>query len=154
SLSFYVLSRTFMAHKEVDWQDIGCDFVIDGARIGLAGLRMRDRDLARRWRHYHHTLAAIRLVRAEVNQSLSSASRVRAGDRQLNLAPYLVEPEPPEEPDDDERECGCTCDSPAQWSSPTRGRAEGAASHPWISSFRRSAIRPTGATPATSRPTR
>src|SRR5262245_13230295 len=88
-----------LAHEEVDWQDIGRDFVIDGARIGLAGLRMRDRDLARRWRHYHHTLAAIRLVRAEVNQSLSSA-------RQLNLAPYLVEPEPPEEPDDDERECG------------------------------------------------
>jgi len=107
-----------LAHEEVDWQDIGRDFVIDGARIGLAGLRMRDRDLARRWRHYHHTLAAIRLTRAEVNQSLSSASRVRAGDRQLNLAPYLVEPEPPEEPDDDERECGCTCDFPCSVEQP------------------------------------
>jgi hypothetical protein len=64
-------------------------------------------------------IRAIRLVRAEVNQSLSSASRVRAGDHQLNLAPYLVEPEPPEEPDDDgERECGCTCDFPCSVEQP------------------------------------
>jgi hypothetical protein len=47
--------------------------------------RFKDRELARDWVAYHHKLACIRIVDARVNMADGHKSKVRLGNRQLDL---------------------------------------------------------------------
>jgi hypothetical protein len=76
--TFDVLAKTFLTALEIE---------PDGNFVQSDGkYLMADRDLATRWRRFHHKLAHLRVISSKANQAAARTHTARPEDRQLKLA--------------------------------------------------------------------
>lgn len=76
--TFDVLATTFLTALEIEPDE---NFVQSGGKYLMA-----DRDLATRWRRFHHKLAHLRIISSEANQAAAGKYVARPEHRQLKLA--------------------------------------------------------------------
>jgi hypothetical protein len=79
--TFDVLATLFLAANGIEPDET---FVLSADN--QCGCVMADRDLAERWRSYHHKHADLRIVSRAANQAIANQYRPRPENRQLRLA--------------------------------------------------------------------